>query len=527
MREWLGDNAARQLERLPALFGEHVLVTAIALALAVVVSLPLGVLAARRPVPRAVVLGLASVIQTIPAVALLVLILVAVGAANAAWGLLTGAADAAPLRAIGLLPTVTALTLYAILPIARNTATGLLHVDPDEREAARGIGMTPGQALKRVELPLAAPHIAGGVRTAAVWTVGMATLSTLIGQPSLGNYIFDALQNRNVVAVLFGCVSAAVLAVAVDQALGLLGRGITGRSGRRVAAAALLLAAMAAGGIAPRAAALLAGTQKPRVVVGAKTFNESYVLAELFAHRLAGPFRVTTKRGLGSAVAFEALKRDEIACYVDYTGTIWATVLGRDPIGDKRRMRETIGRELEKRHGIRVLGGLGFENAYALAVRPDVAERRGLESIGDLAAVAGELSIAADPEFFGRAEWRDLQSAYGLDFDERVTMQSTLLYRAAAEGEVDVITAYTSDPRIVEHNLRVLTDPEAALPPYEAVILLSPEAAARPRLVERLEPLVGAIDLATMRAANRMVDLEGRTPAAVAEWLAERLGRSK
>src|SRR5437588_12596122 len=114
-----------------------------------------------------------------------------------------------------------------MLPVLRNTVTGLLGIDPAVKQAAIGVGMTPRQALVMVELPLALPVIMAGIRTSAVWVIGTATLSTPIGQTSLGNYIFTGLQTQNWVVVVLGCVAAALLALAVDQLLGLIDSGLS------------------------------------------------------------------------------------------------------------------------------------------------------------------------------------------------------------------------------------------------------------------------------------------------------------
>src|SRR5499427_3616016 len=120
-----------------------------------------------------------------------------------------------------------------MLPILRNGVTGLLGVDAAYLEAADGVGMTSRQKLLRVELPLAAPVFMAGIRTAAVWTIGAATLSTAVGQTSLGNYIFTGLQTENWIFVLFGCLVAATLALVVDQLLSLIEIGARLRDGRR------------------------------------------------------------------------------------------------------------------------------------------------------------------------------------------------------------------------------------------------------------------------------------------------------
>ena len=221
----MNSQLAEALARLPAYLGGHVAVSVTALILGLAISLPLALIAMRRPGLRNLLLGAASVVQTIPSLALLALF----------YPLLLGLAAlcermfGAGFSALGFLPSVLALTLYSMLPVLRNTITGLDGVDPAIKEAALGVGMTPRQSLVMVELPLALPVIMAGIRTAAIWVIGAATLSTPIGQTSLGNYIFTGLQTQNWVFVLFGCAAAAVFALAVDQLLALMEIGLTRR----------------------------------------------------------------------------------------------------------------------------------------------------------------------------------------------------------------------------------------------------------------------------------------------------------
>src|SRR5476651_2518117 len=219
------------LAHLPDYLGNHVRVSVTALALGLLVSLPLAVLSRNRPVMRGALLGLASIVQTVPGLALLALfypLLLALAALALKW-------FGVGFSAFGFLPAVLALALYSMLPVLRNTITGLNGVDPALLEAAQGVGMTPRQSLLSVELPLALPVIMAGIRTAAVWVIGTATLSTPIGQTSLGNYIFAGLQTQNWVFVLFGCVAAALLALVFDQLLALIESGLGTRRRSRVA----------------------------------------------------------------------------------------------------------------------------------------------------------------------------------------------------------------------------------------------------------------------------------------------------
>ena len=168
--------------------------------LGLILSLPLAVAAAHNARLRWVVLAIAGIVQTIPGLALLALFYPLLLGAS----VLTQRSFGVSLPALGFLPSVLALTLYSMLPMLRNGVAGLTGIDPLIIEAADGVGMTSRQRLFRVEAPLAAPVVMAGVRTAAVWTIGSATLATPVGQTSLGNYIFSGFQTENWVFVLFG-----------------------------------------------------------------------------------------------------------------------------------------------------------------------------------------------------------------------------------------------------------------------------------------------------------------------------------
>ena len=499
---------------LPEYLGWHVMLSFSALVLGATISLPLAVAASRSARLRWPVLAGASLIQTIPSLALLALfypLLLAVSA-------LSLQAFGKGFSALGFLPSLLALTLYSMLPILRNGAAGILGVDPAIKEAADGVGMTPRQRLFQVELPLAAPVIMAGVRTAAVWTIGAATLSTPVGQTSLGNYIFAGLQTENWVYVLFGCAASAGLALIADQLLGLIEAGTRRRSLGLVAVGAAGLIAGVALAVAPLA---LAG-QQGAYVIGAKNFSEQYILAELMADRLERTgAKASRKEDLGSAVAYRALAAGELDAYVDYSGTLWANVLGRKDNPGRAEVLKQLTAELKRRDGVTVLGSLGFENAYALTMRPDRAKALGVASIEDLARVAPKLTLGSDLEFLSRPEWKAVEAAYGLRFKAQRSYQPTFMYRALEGGEADVISAFSSDGRIAADKLVILSDPKGAIPPYDAVVLISPRRAADRRLIGALQPLIGRIGLATMQAANYSVDRDRdkASPAQAAQAL--------
>ena len=506
------------LAHLPDYLGNHVRVSVTALALGLLVSLPLAVAARNRPVMRGALLGLASIVQTVPGLALLALfypLLLALAALSLTW-------FGFGFSAFGFLPAVLALALYSMLPVLRNTITGLQGVEPAILEAAQGVGMTPRQSLFTVELPLALPVMMAGIRTAAVWVIGTATLSTPIGQTSLGNYIFAGLQTQNWVFVLFGCLAAAVLALAVDQLLALIEIGIRRRSRVRVALGGIGIAALVAATLVPSMA-----RSQSSYVIGAKTFAEQYVLSALIAQRLrAAGHSASSREGLGSNVIFDALASDDIDVYVDYSGTLWSNQFHHSDIKPRKELLDELKATLA-RQNITLLGELGFENAYALVMPRKRADALGIHSIADLASHAPVMSMAADYEFFSRPEWAGLQKAYGLSFRTQRQMQPDFMYAAAASGEVDVIAGYTSDGLIAKYDLVVLDDPQHAIPPYDAMVLLAPRRANDQALRAALAPLLGKIDIAAMREANlRAAGGDGASsPDAVARWLWEKVGK--
>jgi osmoprotectant transport system substrate-binding protein/osmoprotectant transport system permease protein len=517
MSLWSDPRWNEALAHLPDYLGNHVRVSVTALALGLLVSLPLAIAARNRPLMRALLLGLASIVQTVPGLALLALfypLLLALASLSLSWFGFT-------FSAFGFLPAVLALALYSMLPVLRNTITGLNGVDPAILEAAQGVGMTQTQSLVSVELPLALPVMMAGIRTAAVWVIGTATLSTPIGQTSLGNYIFAGLQTQNWVFVLFGCLAAALLALIVDQLLAAIEAGLRMRSRVRAILGGAGIAALLAATLLPSLA------RAPSYVVGAKTFAEQYVLAAVIAQRLrAAGLSATTRESLGSNVVYDALVSGDIDLYVDYSGTLWANQFHHSEIKPRRELLAELKTVLA-RQGVTLLGELGFENAYALVMPRKRAEALGIRSISDLAAHAPTMSIAADYEFFSRPEWAGMRGTYNLAFRAQRQMQPDFMYAAAASGEVDVIAGYTSDGLIAKYDLLVLDDDRHAIPPYDAIILLAPRRAGDQALRAALQPLLGRIDISDMREANLRAAAGGSasSPEAVARWLWEKVGK--
>ena len=220
-------------EQLPDLLGGHLTLAVPAIFIGVLISLPLGVLCVKSATIRGPVMSLVSLVQTVPSIALLAIMVALLGGTIGYW------------------PAFIALLIYSILPIIRNTIVGLESVDPAMREAAKAVGMRPLQQLFRVELPLAFPVILAGIRTATVWVVGIATLSTPVGAPSLGNYIFSGLQLRDWQRVIFGCVATMTLSLVLDQLIAVIETSIQSRRKTSLVLATCAIVGLVAMGIVP------------------------------------------------------------------------------------------------------------------------------------------------------------------------------------------------------------------------------------------------------------------------------------
>ena len=323
--------------------------------------------------------------------------------------------------------------------------------------------------------------------------------------------------------------------------LALIEWGVARRQRQRVlqnwpiwAGAALLALGVLAAGASLAGGTLWAKTGRQTITIGAKNFSEQYILAQLIGDRLAAAgYNVRYSQGLGSAVIYRALAAGDIDVYVEYAGTLWTNQMARTTrtkAGDtvaRPAMIAAIGAWTRSTSGVRVIGPLGFENAYVFAMRGAVARARGIASLADLAAQAPGLRLGSDLEFLRRPEWQAVRSTYGLRFAASRSYSPTFMYRALESGDVDVISAFSSDGRIAADRLTVLTDPRGAVPGYDALLLVAPAHAHDQRLVAALAPLLRAIPVALMQRANYLVDRDRDklSPQAAAQFLATAIGR--
>ena len=503
----MNTNLQEQLLLLPTYFQGHLVLTLAALGLGIIISIPIGIWAAQSNYAKQPLLTIVGIIQTIPSIAILALVVALLGGQ------------------IGVFPAIIALTLYSMLPIVRNTLTGLESVAADVVEAARGIGMSPSQILITVKLPLAMPVIIAGIRTAAVWTVGLATLSTLVGATSFGNYIFTGLQTRNLVAVTVGSMAAAVMAIGLDQFIGGIQWLVENAAAKKTTKqyTRIRFAVIAAAVVAVSATGYTLRPQpQADYVVGGKGFTEQYILAGVIAAELeAEGFTVDQRLGMGTEVIFEAVANNAVDIYVEYTGTVWANIMGKNENPGSDTVLREMNSFLQQSDQLVNIGALGFKNLYAFAMARERAEEFGVASIEDLIPIADRLIAAGDLEFFGRPEWATVRDVYGIDFAEKLTFDPALMYTALRDGQVDLVSAYSTDGRIAAFDLILLDDPRNAMLPYDGFLLASSKAANDPELVRLMEAITNKISDTAMQQANKIVDVDGGTILDAVAYLQE------
>jgi osmoprotectant transport system permease protein len=494
---------------------EHIVLVFIAILVAVIIGVPTGIALTRYRRLRGPVLGLANVMQTIPSLAL--------------FGFLI------PLPfigGIGARTALVALVLYSLLPIIRNTVTGILGVEPSIREAAVAMGMTGSQVLRQVELPLAMGVIVTGIRVATVISVGVTTIAAAVGAGGLGVYIFRGLRQYDNNLLLAGALSAALLALAADFLLGLVERSFSFNAKRRTSAvpvkkilalgAGILFVVLLAFAYWPGGKESATATQ-PRIAVGSKDFTESALLAEIVAQLLeARGVSVERRFELGGNLPHEAMVSGTLDLYPEYTGTSFTAILHHAPIADPRAVYDQVKQEYATKFNVEVSPPLGFENTFAILVRGAEARRLNLKTISDAAPHAPQWRAGFGQDFVTRADgYPGLAKAYGLKFAEVREMDLSLTYIALSSGQVDLIAANSTEGRITTLDLVQLADDRHYFPPYEAVYLVRQDSLTRvPPLREVLAKLANAISTDEMRRLNFEIDGEKRDPKAVVrEWI--------
>jgi osmoprotectant transport system permease protein len=508
MREFWNFIVTKQDDIL-SLVGQHLYLSIISVLIAIIVGIPLGILISNEPKLSKPVIGVTNVIQAVPSLALLGFLLPFVG--------------------IGSTPAIIMVVLYSLLPIVKNTYTGLTNIDADILEAARGIGLTKGQIMKKVQLPLALPMMMAGVRIAAVTAVGLMTIAAFIGAGGLGYLVFSGVQMVDNNMILAGAIPACILALLIDYGVGKL-EGSLSYANKKKGSSKMKKSTKRAWIAVAAAAVVVIGVTsiystihaKEKIVIGSKNFTEQLILGNMLADLIEGKTNLEVERKLnlgGTQVAFGALQKGETDMYVEYTGTGLVDILKQDAINDPNKAYDIVQNEFNKKYNITLLQPLGFNNTYALAVRKDTAKQYNLNTVSDLAKVSNEFTMGPTIEFSNRNDGLiGLSKKYNLNFKDVKAVDGGLRYTALNHHKSDVIDAFSTDGLLKEFNLKVLKDDKGFFPPYYAVPFVREDTLKKhPELKKVLNSLAGKLSDDKMRELNYRVDSLKESPAAVAK----------
>ena len=491
---------------------EHIKLTVISVGMAILIGVPLGILISYVSKVSKPILSLANVIQAIPSMALLGFMI--------------------PFLGIGTLPAIVAVILYSLLPIIKNTYTGIENITPQTLEAAKGIGLTPFQILTKVQIPLALPVIMAGVRIASVTAVGLMTMAAFIGAGGLGYLVFSGIRTLNNNQILAGAIPACLLALFVDFLIGIVESLVmpismkkgnvrdkkkkrVRQKGILVTAAIVLLVVFITTSVGN------ASMGERTITVASKDYTEQAILGNLVADIIENRTDITVNRKFdlgGTKVCFGALQSGEVDIYVEYAGTAYTDTLKYTPINDMEEVYNTVKSDFKELYDIEVLKQMNFNNTYVLAVSEEVAKKYNLETISDLAKVANNMKSATTFEFSNREDGLvGLQKEYNFKVGKNLTLDSSPRYTALINGDVDIIDAFATDGLLKKFNLKTLIDDKEFFPPYYPMPIMRSETLNKfPEIEPILEELGSVLTNEVMSELNYRVDELQESPEEVA-----------
>lgn len=492
---------------------EHIELTALALIIAIIIGVPIGILISYKRKLNKPVLGITSVTQAIPSMALLGFMI--------------------PFLGIGTAPAIVVVVLYSLLPIIKNTYTGIANISPATVEAATGIGLTKAQILTKIQIPEALPIIMAGVRISSVSAVGLMTMAAFIGGGGLGYLIFSGIRTVNNYQILAGAIPACILALLVDYFFGAIEKLVTPislqnetkskekqKKERRKNKIIVIITILIIGLLFLQEIDF--SKKSDNVIrVGSKDFTEQEILCYMTSHAIENntDIDVENECNLGGAqVVFSALTNDSIDLYIDYAGTDYTDILKHKPISDVDKVYKTIKKEMKEKYDIEVLNQMAFNNTYALAVTKETAQKYNLATISDLTRVSNDLIIAPTLEFINREDGLPgLEKKYGLSFKDTIGIDGSPRYTALQNNNAQVIDAFTTDGLLKKFNLVVLEDDKNFFPPYYAIPLVRSDTLKEyPEIEKVLNALGPYLTDEVMQDLNYQVDELGKSPEKVA-----------
>ena len=493
---------------------QHLKISVFSIVIAVILGIATGVYIFYNKKLRSLILGITNGIYTIPSIAVLGLLI--------------------PLVGIGFWNASVTLIIYGLLPVIRNTYTGLENTDKKIIEVSEGMGATEFQTFKNIRLPLALPIIISGIRTVVIMTISLAGIASFIGAGGLGQAIYRGINTNNSVLIVIGSLLIAILAIVLDYLLNIVEkkafRKINGyrepKAGQAkktvlilgAAAAAILIFTVFTKGYGPGSG----GAKEKVITIATKPSAEQLILGEMASMLIEENTKIHVEKkfsiGGGTSNIHPAMVKGEVDMYPEYTGTSWLFVLKHEKALPKDEMYEQLKKEYEDKFNFEWLGLLGFNNTFTLSMKREEAEKNNIKTFSDLAKASKQYRFGAEFDFFEREDgYPGLKKAYGFDFKKLVELDINLKYKAMEGKEVEVINSFSTDSLIKKYDLVTLQDDKNYFPSYNAGFVIRKETLDKyPEIKPLIEKLNGMIDDETMTNLNYQVEVENKNPQDVA-----------
>ena len=486
---------------------EHVLISLLAISIASVLGIILGIIISEYRRFSGLILGTVNILYTIPSIALLGFFITITGVGNTT--------------------ALIALIIYALLPIIRSTYTGIVNINPLIIEASEGMGSTKLQQLFKVKLPLALPVLMSGIRNMVTMTIALAGIASFVGAGGLGVAIYRGITTNNSAMTFLGSLLIAILALIFDFILGIIEKRLTNhkRTKYKVNFKLIILGLF----IIIFGAYFSLNSKKDKTInIATKPMTEGYILGQMLTELIEQDtdlkVNMTTGVGGGTSNIHPAMLKGEFDLYPEYTGTSWEAVLKKEGSYDESKFDE-LQKEYKEKYNLEYVNLYGFNNTYGLAVNRDIAEKYNLKTYSDLAAVSNNLIFGAEYDFFEREDgYKELQKVYNMNFKKQIDMDIGLKYQAMKDKKIDVMVIFTTDGQLAISDVVVLEDDKKMYPSYRAGTVVRSEILSEyPELKPVLEKLNNILDDKTMADLNYQVESEGKKPEDVArEYLQEK-----
>ena len=486
---------------------EHILISLLAISIASVLGIILGIIISEYRKFSGLILGTVNILYTIPSIALLGFFITITGVGNTT--------------------ALIALIIYALLPIIRSTYTGIITINPLIIEASEGMGSTKLQQLFKVKIPLALPVLMSGIRNMVTMTIALAGIASFVGAGGLGVAIYRGITTNNSAMTFLGSLLIAILALVFDFILGLIEKRLTNhkRIKYKINPKLIILGLF----IVIFGAYFSLNSKKNKTInIATKPMTEGYILGQMLTELIEQDtdlkVNITNGVGGGTSNIHPAIVKGEFDLYPEYTGTSWETVLKKENGYDESKFDE-LQKEYKEKYNLEYVNLYGFNNTYGLAVNRDIAEKYNLKTYSDLAKVSNNLIFGAEYDFFEREDgYKELQKVYNVDFKKKIDMDIGLKYQAMKDKKIDVMVIFTTDGQLAISDVVVLEDDKKMYPSYRAGTVVRSEILSKyPELKAVLEKLNNILDDKTMADLNYQVESEGKKPEDVArEYLQEK-----